>query len=687
MAAIAVVAFSLWLLLNLGGMRVATAVDDFGELAAALLAAIGCAVAACRTRGRSRVAWALIAVSCGSWAAGEAAWSYVEVIRGLRVGNPSPADFGFLSAVPFGVAGLLLFAAPARRGWERMRALVDSLLIAACFLFISWEFLLWPIYRTSLLSPMAKLVTLAYPVGDVAMLTIAAFALSRVRRESRTSVMLLAAGIFGLSIAGSASAYLSATGSYSGSAVDTGWMAGFLLILLASLRSRTDSLHREDSGETPVGLVRMLIPNLALLAALVCGSWVLFSGGNVGQVALGIALTAATFTLASNLLVQFENQGLLESRLVSERALVDSRRALLQVVDSAPVILFAINPAGTLTLVTGAGLAGFSERAANLEGRNVREVVRDSPEFLAAVEAALAGRPGQPLTRFEHGDLDVRLLPVTENGALVSVSGVAIDVSERRRAEVARGESEAKSRFLATMTHELRTPLNSILGFAELLLGERRGPLNEQQRRYVGNVLGSGRHLLALITDLLDLSRVAAGEVEVNLQRVNLAEAVQEAADKIRPMAERKRLELTVDEPGPPEVMADPLRLQQVLLNLLSNAVKFTASGGAIGIGSRPDGGRVQIAVRDTGVGIRPEHRDLIFDQYSQLDGPDGPVREGIGLGLAVSRRLAVLMNGSLDVESTVGAGSVFLLRLEAPASRSATAGAALPAELQGIKP
>ena len=482
---------------------------------------------------------------------------------------------------------------------------------------------------------------------------------------------LLVAGIVGLSISDSTFAYLSATSSYTGNAIDTGWIAGFLLILLASLRARTGAMYPEVD-EAPVGRIRMTVPNIAFLAALLGGAWVLVSGGTMGQVSLAIALSIAAFTLASNLLVQFDNRGLLERTIANERALIESRRALVQIVDSGPLILFSIDRRGILTLVTGAGLAGFGDRAANLEGQDVREVLRDSPEFLAAVDAALAGSPGQLVANFENGDLDVRLLPIVEEGSVVSVSGVAIDISERRRAEVARRESEAKSRFLATMTHELRTPLNSILGFTELLLGERRGPLNDQQRRYVGNVHGSGRHLLALISDLLDLSRVAAGEVEVNLQRVNLPEAINEAAAKIQPMADRKRLQLTVDEPGPPEVLADPLRLQQVLLNLLSNAVKFTADGGAVGIGSRTDSDGVLVSVRDTGVGIRPEHLELVFDQYSQLEGPDGPVREGIGLGLAVSRRLAVLMNGSLVAQSVVGEGSVFHLRLEAPAPRAA---------------
>lgn len=658
-----------WIYLGLGGPALGSAVGGYGALVAGLLALAGCGVSACLSEGRNRVAWTLLGLGVASWVVGDVAWTSFR--EGATAPGPSPAGLGFLGIIPFGISGLLFFAAPASRTLERSRALVDGLLIAACCLFVSWEFVLGPIYRTSALSPLAKAVILAHPVGDVVMLSIAALALTRVREDSRWAVALLLAGILGLVVSDSAFAYLSAHDSYPDTVFDAGWVAGFLLIFLASLRARYHSLHKADD-EAALGRVRMLVPNLAFLAALGSGAWVLVRGGSLGSIDLSIALTVAAFTLASNLLTQLEHRALLQRSRANERALVESRRALLQVVGSAPVILFSISSAGSVTLVTGAGLSGFAGRATELEGRDVGEVLKDAPEFLAAVKEALAGVPGQLLAKFESGDLDVRLLPVVEDGRVVSVSGVAVDVTERRRTELARRESEAKSRFLATMTHELRTPLNSILGFTELLLGERRGPLNDQQRRYVTNVLSSGRHLLALITDLLDLSRVAAGEIEINLQRVSLPEAINEAAAKIRPMADRKRLELTVDEDGPPEVLADPLRLQQVLLNLLSNAVKFTADGGAVGIGSRADGGgRVAVSVRDTGVGIRPEHLELIFDEYSQLEGPGGTVREGIGLGLAVSRRLAVLMGGSLDAESVAGEGSTFHLRLPAPSPAS----------------
>ena len=321
---------------------------------------------------------------------------------------------------------------------------------------------------------------------------------------------------------------------------------------------------------------------------------------------------------------------------------------------------------GTLALAAGHALKGIGKRAANLAGRKKRDVLRQAPEFLQGVEGALLGTPCQLFAKFEHGDLDVRLLPVFESGLVTAVSGVAIDVTERRKAEQILRESEAKSRFLATMSHELRTPLNSVLGFAELLLGQRRGPLNEAQERYVDNIAASGKHLLTLINDVLDLSRVASGRVEVLLCPVAVEDAVAEAVGKIRPLAERKSLTLAVEGVERLVALADPIRLQQIILNLLSNAVKFTPDGGGVSVRTRSTGGAIEVEVSDSGIGIASEHLEQIFDEYSQLDGAYNRLQEGTGLGLAVSRRLADLMSATLSVESRLGQGSVFKLRLPA---------------------
>jgi PAS domain S-box-containing protein len=506
------------------------------------------------------------------------------------------------------------------------------------------------------LSVAARLISLAYPIADVLMFAIVVTMLSRAR-ENRVALALVGAGVACLCVSDTAFTYLTAAGTYNSSQLDTGWLAGYLLIGLGSLRARSQVVPAP--GAQPVGVARMLVPYFAFGIAIVLGTAMLLSGRGLDRVAFGIAIFIACFGLVSQFLVQFENLNLL-------RATREGQRVLNQVIGNAPVALFSIDAEGMLTLATGNALQRFGERAEKLAGRPIKELVTRQPEFLAAVAAALQGTPSQLVANFDGGDLDIRLLPVLEHGRVTSVSGVAFDVSDRRQAEQARRESEAKSRFLATMSHELRTPLNSVLGFAELLLGQRRGTLNEAQQRYVENISASGKHLLHLINEVLDLSRVAAGEVEVDLQPIPATEAIADAVAKIRPLADKKGLRLRTSGGAGVVLVADPMRFQQVVLNLLSNAVKFTPDGGRVEISIRREAHQVEFRVLDSGIGIAAENLEKIFDEYSQVDDSRSRNHEGTGLGLAVSRRLTTLMSGTLTVKSTLGKGSVFSLRLPA---------------------
>jgi signal transduction histidine kinase len=223
-----------------------------------------------------------------------------------------------------------------------------------------------------------------------------------------------------------------------------------------------------------------------------------------------------------------------------------------------------------------------------------------------------------------------------------------------------------KSRFLASMSHELRTPLNAVIGFSEILRDELFGELNERQRRYVQHILEAGRHLLGLISDVLDLSKIEAARMELHPEAFDVADALQGVQAMLRPLVERKRqiLELAV-EPGVTTIFHDPGRFRQVIANLLSNANKFTPDGGAIRIGASVDEhGRLKVAVSDTGVGIAPGDQERVFEQFRQVDTVYARTQEGTGLGLPLARQFARLMGGDIRVESEPGAGSVFTLTL-----------------------
>jgi signal transduction histidine kinase len=225
--------------------------------------------------------------------------------------------------------------------------------------------------------------------------------------------------------------------------------------------------------------------------------------------------------------------------------------------------------------------------------------------------------------------------------------------------------SRHKSEFLANMSHELRTPLNAIIGFSEVL-GERMfGELNDKQAEYVQDILSSGRHLLALINDILDLSKVEAGRMELELSRFDLPAAIGSAVILVRERATRHGLGLDVsvdDRLGP--FVGDERKIRQVLLNLLSNAVKFTPEGGTIAVRAAPADGSVEVSVSDTGIGIAPEDQEAIFQEFRQVGTDYARKREGTGLGLALARRFIDLHGGRLWVKSRPGEGSTFTFTL-----------------------
>src|SRR3954462_2657107 len=253
-----------------------------------------------------------------------------------------------------------------------------------------------------------------------------------------------------------------------------------------------------------------------------------------------------------------------------------------------------------------------------------------------------------------------------EAGAVNPWLGIAVDIEERKRAEEeAWAASQAKSEFLASMSHELRTPLNAIGGYAELLALGIRGSLNAEQAQDVARIRRSQQHLLTLINDVLNFAKVDAGQAEYRLTAVPVDEILKDTESMIAPQILAKGLRYTykgADRTA--SVLADPEKLQQIVLNLLSNAVKFTDAGGSITLAAVPSGAWIEISVADTGAGISPEKLDRVFDPFVQAQRRLNQPVQGVGLGLAISRDLAKAMNGDLTVESTVGKGSTFTISL-----------------------
>jgi PAS domain S-box-containing protein len=293
-------------------------------------------------------------------------------------------------------------------------------------------------------------------------------------------------------------------------------------------------------------------------------------------------------------------------------------------------------------------------------------------EFLLEDGSRITVEIRESLIRRANGDvigICRSLLDVTERNlaamAARKVAQYAMELSSKngqlaRALDAARSATEAKSRFLAAVSHELRTPLNGIIGFSEMMYDEKLGTIAAEQKEILGDILTSARHLLQLINDILDLSKVEAGKMEFRPEPCEIDALIREVRDVLRPLAERKGIEVRTDVPAGLHGVIDRSRFKQVLYNYLSNAVKFTMRGGRVWVRARmTSAGSVRMEVEDTGVGILPEEMPLLFHEFQQLPN-SRKAEQGTGLGLALTRHIVEAQGGAVEVRSIPGQGSVF---------------------------
>ncbi|WP_406657219.1 HAMP domain-containing sensor histidine kinase [Methanolobus sp. ZRKC2] len=242
------------------------------------------------------------------------------------------------------------------------------------------------------------------------------------------------------------------------------------------------------------------------------------------------------------------------------------------------------------------------------------------------------------------------------------------EMEEKRKAledkVLAESSNRAKSEFLANMSHELRTPLNSIIGYSDMMLEGYSGELNEKQMRYAKNISNSGKHLLGIINDILDLSKIESGEVDIYYEEVPVKKMVDEIIVTLTPLFSKNDLSLEASDVEDTIIMADKSKLKQILINLIGNAIKFTPGSGSVTVSSCKKDGMLNILVKDTGIGISQEDQQKLFEPFKQLDSTLSRRYDGTGLGLSLVKKLAAMHQGTVTVESEVDKGSTFTVSL-----------------------
>ena len=682
-------AFLIWTAFRIGGARPTIAVDDIGEAVASGVAAISLAVAARRSTGRLRMAWALLAAAAASWTIGEGIWSWYEVFQGLAVPFPSAADAGFLLEIPLAIAGVLALTSAPSRMATRGEAVLAGAIVALSLLFVAWALGLRAVYEQSLQPVPATLIGLAYPIGDIVTITVLITALRRVGRPQLGRMLLLIGGLAANTVADSAFTYLNANGSYKaiGSILDVGWVIGFLMIALAPLWPAPTVAPKADEG--PINLWQLALPWMAVLAAALAAIRIAAANQTMDQFMTVLAGSIGVLLVCNQILTHRDSLGLLAKSRRAEVQLQAHTALLDKVILQAPLGIARVGVDMKIIDANPRLGALLRTRPADMIGAAV-------PTFLPPDEMERVVQTFRPLWEGAVNTIESDSHALRADGTTVWLhwSATAIKnargrtdfflamfedaTSEHTAQDAAMANlaglerlSQLKSEFVSLVSHEFRTALVGIQGFSEMIRDQELSP--DETKTFAGDINKDAQRLNRMITEMLELDRIEAGRMILNIVPVDLNAIVLEAAERARAISPKHSIVTRLDAELPP-ARGDADRLFQVVANLLSNAVKYSA-GGEVLVTSQAGDGVLRVSVRDHGLGIPPEFVKKLFGRYERFEGKDKTNVIGTGLGLAITRQIVEMHGGKIWVDSTVGVGSEFhfTLPVGAPVAASSS--------------
>ncbi|MHB8587343.1 MAG: PAS domain-containing sensor histidine kinase [Candidatus Dormibacteraceae bacterium] len=687
-AAILAVAFVAWTALQIGGAEATAAMADIGEAVAAMIAAVSCGLAAFRNSNRTRLAWGFFAASAASWGIGEVVWSVYEVGMRVSVPSPSAADAGFLLAIPLAVAGVFAFTSAPSRLTTRGEALLAGTIVALSLVFVAWASGLGKVYDMSTASPPARLIGLAYPVGDIITITVLVMALRRVRRAELGSMLLLLGGLAAAALADSTFAYLTASGTYGtiGNLLDAGRVIGYLMIALAPIWPAIDT--ESVAVEGPIELWQLALPWVAVVAAAVTAIKLAAGDQVLDRFETVMAGSVGLLLVGSQVLSHRDSLSLL---LKSQRAenQVERRNNLLdEIITHAPLGIVRVgvdmriidaNPRmGALMRVDPSHLVGRPVAAFLDPGEFTRVFELFQPLWNGAVdtiESDSRAVRGDKTSAWLHwsattvrnaaGRVDYFLAMYEDTDA----QHAANEAATAHLAGIER-LNQLKSEFITLVSHEFRTGLVGIQGFSEMI---RDSDLDvDDVKAFAADINKDAQRLNRMINDMLDLDRIEAGRLTLHMEPLDINVLLQEAVDRARASSDHHVIDVNLD-PTRPIAQCDADRVAQIISNLLTNAIKYSPEGGKILVSSQAGEGFVEVSVRDHGSGIAPEFAKRLFSRYERYEKTSGKII-GTGLGLAIARQIVEMHGGRIWVDTTIGSGSDFRFTLPVPAPSASDA-------------